>query len=65
MNLKQTPCPKCNRKGLHYANHPHAQGWKDYSKAECRFCGERFKLTFATDKRQAEAPPVSEGKQQS
>ena len=37
-------CPKCNRRGLHYADHPHAQGWKDYGRVVCRFCGARFSV---------------------
>ena len=40
----QVPCPKCGRKGVGYASHPHAYGWKDYSKAECRYCMAIFKL---------------------
>jgi hypothetical protein len=40
--LKKQKCPKCNRKGLHYANHPHAFGYKDYSRMVCRFCHEQF-----------------------
>ena len=36
------PCPACGRKGLHYADHPHAAGWKDYSRLVCRFCDKRF-----------------------
>ena len=43
MTLRSVPCPKCNRKGLHYANHPHAFGWKDYSLIVCRFCKARFR----------------------
>lgn len=37
-------CPKCKRKGLRYASHPHAQGWRDYERAVCRFCHARFRL---------------------
>lgn len=36
-------CPKCQRKGLHYPNHPHAYGFKDYSQVTCRFCHTYFK----------------------
>jgi predicted RNA-binding Zn-ribbon protein involved in translation (DUF1610 family) len=43
MNLQHVKCPKCGKKGLHYPNHPHAFGYKDYSKIVCRFCGARFK----------------------
>lgn len=39
-----TPCPNCGKKGLHYCEHPHAQGYKDHSKVECRFCKKRFKV---------------------
>jgi hypothetical protein len=28
------PCPACGRKGLHNPMHPHAAGWKDYSRLE-------------------------------
>ncbi len=41
--LHKTPCPVCKRKGLHYAPHPHAQGWKDYETIRCRWCKARFK----------------------
>lgn len=37
------PCPKCGKKGLHYGNHPHAYGFKDYSRIVCRFCKSKFK----------------------
>jgi predicted nucleic-acid-binding Zn-ribbon protein len=37
-------CPKCGKKGLRYADHPHAQGWKDYNRAVCRFCGATFRV---------------------
>lgn len=40
--LRAVKCPKCGKKGLHYANHPHAFGWKDYSAIECRFCNTKF-----------------------
>jgi uncharacterized Zn-finger protein len=35
-------CPACGKKGLGYAAHPHAYGWKDYSYAVCRYCQKRF-----------------------
>lgn len=41
--MKFIPCPKCKRKGLHYAMHAHAYGWKDTSRATCRFCHATFK----------------------
>ena len=37
-------CPKCGKKGLGYAAHPHAFGYKDYNRAECRYCKARFKV---------------------
>ena len=49
INLKGRPCPKCNRKGLHFADHPHAFGWKDYDRVVCRFCKERFKIKERKD----------------
>ena len=36
-------CPSCGRKGLHFSDHPHAFGHKDFSHVECRFCHTRFK----------------------
>lgn len=38
------PCPKCKRKGVGYAMHPHAYGWKDYERAKCRYCNAYFKI---------------------
>ena len=35
-------CPNCGKKGLAYANHPHAQGWKDYDHITCRYCHASF-----------------------
>jgi DNA-directed RNA polymerase subunit RPC12/RpoP len=32
-------CPDCGKKGLRYADHPHAYGWKNYNKINCRYCG--------------------------
>ena len=46
MKITKQPCPKCNRKGLHYREHPHAFGFKDYDRIECRFC----KIVFNSDK---------------
>lgn len=47
-DLRKKPCPNCKRKGLHYSDHPHAFGYKDYDKAECRFCGKRFIINVKT-----------------
>ena len=44
MNFKGIKCPKCGRKGLHHPDHTHAYGWKEYSKAVCRFCNARFNV---------------------
>jgi len=49
--LRKTPCPTCGKKGLSFADHPHALGWKDYSRAKCRYCGGRFKLGRKEKKR--------------
>ena len=37
-------CPRCFKKGVGYANHPHAYGHKDYSRARCRYCNTTFKV---------------------
>jgi len=37
-------CPACGRKGLGYAGHAHALGWKDYDRASCRYCHKTFRL---------------------
>ena len=36
-------CSRCQKKGLAYAGHPHAFGWKDLAVVECRYCKTRFK----------------------
>lgn len=42
VNPRGHRCPKCGRRGLHFADHPHALGFKDYGTIECRFCHARF-----------------------
>jgi len=37
-------CLNCGKKGVGYARHPHAYGYKDYSRATCRYCQARFKV---------------------
>ena len=37
------PCPKCERKGLHYPER-NAWGWKSFDVSECRFCYARFPI---------------------
>lgn len=37
-------CPKCNKKGVGYARHPHAFGYKDYSRLSCRYCKAIFTM---------------------
>lgn len=37
-------CPACGAKGLGYAAHPHALGYKDYDHARCRHCHTKFKI---------------------
>lgn len=41
-------CPACARKGVGFAGHPHAFGYKDYSKATCRYCRKTFKIQERT-----------------
>ena len=41
--LKVCSCPNCGKKSLGYANHPHAQGYKDKGTISCRSCNKRFK----------------------
>ena len=40
----RAPCPKCGRKGLGYAPHPHARGHYDFSRMRCRYCRTMFKV---------------------
>jgi hypothetical protein len=54
MNLRSIPCPNCKRKGLHHPDEPHAYGWKDCTKAVCRFCGKRFTIKEKQHERQIE-----------
>lgn len=35
-------CPKCHRRGVGFAPHPHAYGYKDRGRLICRFCRARF-----------------------
>ena len=37
-------CPKCDCKGLGYANHAHAFGYKDHTRASCRYCNAVFSI---------------------
>ena len=41
-------CPTCHRRGVGYAAHPHAFGYKDYSRLVCRFCGARWRRRTTT-----------------
>ena len=43
-------CPKCGKKGLGRANHPHALGHKVLDKFHCRYCKGYFR------KKEAPAP---------
>ena len=47
--MRSCPCPKCKKKTLAYANHPHAQGYKDTNRIRCRSCGKVFTLVAKTD----------------
>jgi len=50
MNFRGIPCPVCTRKGLKYPDHPHAQGYKEYSRVKCRFCEKSWRLTDAMER---------------
>ncbi|MEN6317257.1 MAG: hypothetical protein ABFD82_00665 [Syntrophaceae bacterium] len=50
VNKHRAPCPKCGRKGVGYANHPHAFGYRDYDRLECRYCNAKFKLLQGSEK---------------
>ena len=41
--LRKRPCPKCGKKGLSFAAHPHAFGYKDHTRVDCRYCGSTFR----------------------
>ncbi len=43
-------CPKCQKKGVGYASHAHAYGYKDYERAQCRYCKSRFALVRPLEK---------------
>jgi len=42
----RAPCPSCKRRGMGYAAHPHALGWKDYDRASCRYCRKSLKILY-------------------
>lgn len=42
-------CPACGRRGMGYANHPHAFGHKDLDKAQCRYCRKTFRIRERKD----------------
>ncbi len=42
MRSARQVCPKCTRKGVGYAPHPHAFGYKSYNRAVCRYCRAWF-----------------------
>ena len=37
-------CPVCGKRGVGYAEHAHARGFKDYDRARCRYCRKGFVL---------------------
>lgn len=41
--MRSAACPDCGKCGLHYPGHPHAFGYKDYSRVSCRFCRTIFR----------------------
>jgi len=46
--LRSCLCPKCGKKGLKYADHAHAFGYKDHSRITCRFCRSVYKQRTKT-----------------
>ena len=40
--FKGIKCPKCNKRGIRYADHPHAYGFKNYNRVSCRYCNSFF-----------------------
>ena len=44
------PCAKCGKKGVGFASHPHAQGFKNYSRAKCRYCGAAYTVKAVESK---------------
>jgi hypothetical protein len=55
-------CPKCGKKGVGYAAHPHAYGWKDYDRASCRYCRARFKMREPQSEQLVQPQDVSQAK---
>ena len=45
--LKKQQCPTCNRNGLHYPDHAHAKGRKNFKAIRCRFCKAQFSIIKA------------------
>ena len=63
--FKGVKCPKCGKKGLSYAPHPHALGFKDYDRVACRWCNARFsaeKMEAHLTQRPPDAEKVTAGK---
>ena len=44
------PCPNCKKKGMGYAMHPHAYGWKDYDRFHCKYCKKYFRRKVKENK---------------
>lgn len=40
--LRGKPCPKCGKKTMRVANHPHAFGYKDTTRVNCWSCHGTF-----------------------
>jgi hypothetical protein len=36
-------CPSCGKKGIGYAGHAHAFGYKDYDRFSCRYCKKVYR----------------------
>lgn len=52
-------CPKCLKKGVGYAGHPHAAGYKDYARARCRYCNATFKVKDRPAADTSASPPAN------
>lgn len=49
--LRRKPCPGCGKKGLAFADHPDAFGYKDRTRVRCRYCKGTFKKKQQQEKK--------------
>lgn len=59
----RVPCPSCRRKGVGFADHPHAFGYKDYTRARCRYCGKIFRIKDRSDQQSQNPQQQAQGGQ--